>query len=139
MEEQIQNYLGGQVWWLFGLAGLFLIRNLIESLIQAIFFSFGSDFNNDDIVLLENNQVCRIVRIGITKTTFFCYEIVNDRFTGKARIASGKKLVIQNSVLANAKIYKPLDNMDLSRWDTPIEDPNCRRNGKHLRRRDSDE
>ena len=32
----------------------------------------------------------------------------------------------------------PLDNMDLSRWDIPIEDPNCRRNGKHLRRRESD-
>jgi len=138
MEEQIQNYLGGQVWWLLGLACLFLVRNLIESAILGGLVWLGKDYNADDVVFLDGNPA-RIVRVGLYKSVFFVYDVKNDIYTGKAFVSGGSKRVIQNSVLATAKIDKPLENINLSLFDKPMKDPISRRNGKHLRRRESDE
>ena len=128
MEEQISNYLGGQVWWLTGLAFLFLIRNLIESAIQGLMVFWGDDLENDDVVFLEG-EPARIIRVGISKSVFFVYRISKDIYTGKAYVSGGSKRIIQNSVLATAKIDKPLQKIDLSLYDRPMKDPNCRRNG----------
>ena len=141
MEEQISNYIGGQVWWIVGLSFLFLVRNLIESAIQGILVFIGSDYDTDDVVFLDG-QPSRIIRVGIYKSVFFVYDIKKDEYTGKAFVSGGSKRVIQNSVLATAKIDKPLQNIDLSMYDRPLEDPNCRReNGKRYedRRRSGDE
>ena len=128
MEEQISNYIGGQVWWITGLALLFLVRNLIESAIQGILVFIGSDYDTDDVVFLDG-QPSRIIRVGIYKSVFFVYDIKTDVFTGRAFVSGGSKRVIQNSVLATAKIDKPLQKIDLSIYDRPMRDPNCRRNG----------
>ena len=141
MEEQISNYLGGQIWWILGLSFLFLVRNLIESAIQGLMVFWGDDLENDDVVFLEGVPA-RIIRVGISKSVFFVYDIKKDEYTGKAFVSGGSKRVIQNSVLATAKIDKPLQNIDLSMYDRPLEDPNCRReNGKRYedRRRSGDE
>ena len=141
MEEQISNYIGGQVWWIVGLSFLFLVRNLIESAIQGILVFIGSDYDTDDVVFLDG-QPSRIIRVGIYKSVFFVYDIKKDEYTGKAFVSGGSKRVIQNSVLATAKIDKPLQNIDLSMYDIPLDDPNCRReNGKRYedRRRRNDE
>ena len=129
MEEQVSNYIGGQVWWLSGLAVLFLIRNLIESAIQGALVYLGKDYNADDVVFLDGIP-SRIVRVGLYKSVFFVYDVKNDLYTGKAYVSGGSKRVIQNSVLATAKIDKPLENIDLSMYDRPMKDPNCRRNGR---------
>ena len=128
MEEQISNYIGGQVWWITGLTLLFLVRNLIESAIQGILVFIGSDYDTDDVVFLDG-QPSRIIRVGIYKSVFFVYDIKTDVFTGRAFVSGGSKRVIQNSVLATAKIDKPLQKIDLSIYDRPMRDPNCRRNG----------
>ena len=141
MEEQISNYLGGQIWWILGLSLLFLVRNLIESAIQGILVFIGSDYDTDDVVFLDG-QPSRIIRVGIYKSVFFVYDIKKDDYTGKAYVSGGSKRVIQNSVLATAKIDKPLQNIDLSMYNEPLDDPNCRReNGKRYedRRRRNDE
>ena len=141
MEEQISNYIGGQVWWILGLSLLFLVRNLIESAIQGILVFIGSDYDTDDVVFLDG-QPSRIIRVGIYKSVFFVYDIKKDDYTGKAYVSGGSKRVIQNSVLATAKIDKPLQNIDLSMYNEPLDDPNCRReNGKRYedRRRRNDE
>jgi hypothetical protein len=128
MEEQISNYIGGQVWWITGLALLFLVRNLIESAIQGILVFIGSDYDTDDVVFLDG-EPARIIRVGIYKSVFFVYDIKKDIYTGKAFVNGGSKRVIQNAVLATAKIDKPLQSIDLSLYDKPEKDPNCRRNG----------
>ena len=129
-EENIQNYIGGQIWWILGLALLFLIRNLIESAIQGFLVFWGSDYENDDVVFLEGVPA-RIIRVGLYKSVFFVYDVKTDDYTGKAYVSGGSKRVIQNSVLATAKIDKPLGNIDLTLYDEPTKDPDCRReNGK---------
>ena len=141
MEEQISNYIGGQVWWIVGLSFLFLVRNLIESAIQGVLVFIGSDYDTDDVVFLDG-QPSRIIRVGIYKSVFFVYDIKKDDYTGKAYVSGGSKRVIQISVLATAKIDKPLQNIDLSMYNEPLDDPNCRReNGKRYedRRRRNDE
>ena len=128
MEEQISNYIGGQVWWITGLALLFLVRNLIESAIQGVLVFIGSDYDTDDVVFLDSRPA-RIIRVGIYKSVFFLYDVKTDVYTGKAYVSGGSKRVIQNSVLATTKIDKPLQNIDLTLYDRPLKDPNCRRNG----------
>lgn len=102
MEEQISNYIGGQIWWITGLALLFLVRNLIESAIQGILVFIGSDYDTDDVVFLDG-QPSRIIRVGIYKSVFFVYDIKTDVYTGRAFVSGGSKRVIQNSVLATAE------------------------------------
>ena len=130
-EGQIEQFIGGQVWWLLGIALLFLVRNLIESAIQGVLVFLGSDYNADDVVFLDG-EPARIIRVGLYKSVFFVYDVKTDIYTGKAYISGGSKRVIQNSVLATAKIDKPLQNIDLSLYDKSMKDPNCRRdNGRH--------
>ena len=128
-ETQIEQFIGGQVWWLLGLALLFLVRNLIESAIQGFLVFIGSDYNADDVVFLDG-EPARIIRVGIYKSVFFVYDVNTDAYTGKAYVSGGSKRVIQNSIIATAKIDKPLQNIDLTLYDKPTADPNCRRNGK---------
>ena len=138
-EENIQNYIGGQIWWILGLALLFLIRNLIESAIQGFLVFWGSDYENDDVVFLEGVPA-RIIRVGLYKSVFFVYDVKTDDYTGKAYVSGGSKRVIQNSVLATAKIDKPLGNIDLTLYDEPTKDPDCRRENVKLyedRRKDN--
>jgi len=128
-EGQIEQFIGGQVWWVLGLALLFLVRNLIESAIQGFLVFIGSDYNADDVVFLDG-EPARIIRVGIYKSVFFVYDVNTDIYTGKAYVSGGSKRVIQNSIIATAKIDKPLQNIDLALYDKPMTDPNCRRNGK---------
>jgi hypothetical protein len=130
VEEQISNYIGGQIWWILGLALLFLVRNLIESAIQGLLVFIGSDYNADDVVFLDG-EPARIIRVGIYKSVFFVYDVKNDIYTGSAYISGGSKRVIQNSIIATAKIDKPLQNIDLTLYDKPTADPSCRRNGNN--------
>jgi hypothetical protein len=69
----------------------------------------GSDYKTDDVVYVDGKPG-RIVRLGITKTVFFIYDIVD------GKIVSGNKLVVQNERLASLNIEKPLANLDLSRF-----------------------
>ena len=129
VEQEIQNYIGGQVWWILGLAVLFLIRSMIESTIEGLLVFIGKDYNNDDTVWIDGKPG-RIIRVGLSKTVFFTYEIKNDPHTGKAEITGGCKLVIQNSALKDLRIEKPLKNINISKYDTNIDIPKERRNDK---------
>jgi len=127
-EQEIQNLLGAKIWWLGGLALLFLIRRLIESAIEGLMIFIGNDYNNDDTVWIDGRPG-RIIRVGLYKTVFFIYELKTDPFTGHAEVSGGNKLVIQNSALKELRIEKPLANIDITRYDKSKNDPSCRRNG----------
>jgi hypothetical protein len=103
--------------WLFivGLVSL-IFRTSIEKFACAIFMFFGNDYNEDDIVYV-NGKPGRIVRIGLTKTVFFIYDVVDGQIVG------GNKLVVQNEKLPDLNIEKPLQKLNLEIFkDTPKKD-----------------
>ena len=82
----------------------------------------GSDYDEDDVIELDGKPG-RIVRVGIWKTVFFIYHVVD------GNIVSGDKLVVQNDKLKDMKISKPLPELDLRKYQT---------NGKVWKRRAND-
>ena len=96
------------------IAGLVILifKSSIEKLAAALFMFVGSDYKEDDVVYVDGKPA-RIVRVGLTKTVFFIYDVVD------GKVVSGNKMVIQNEQLAGLKIEKPLANLDLSRFKMP--------------------
>lgn len=105
-EAELKNFVGENSWlFVVGLTAL-LFRSAIEKLAASLFVFFGSNYNADDIVILDGKPG-RIVRVGFTQTTFYLYEIKEGKITG------GTKLVIQNERLASLNIEKPLQKIDI--------------------------
>ena len=100
----------GEYGWLF-IAGVLtlLFQNTIQEAVDGIMVFLGNDYNEDDVVEVDGSPG-RIVRVGLWKTVFFIYHIVDGRVVG------GSKLVIANSKLKDLKIEKPLPNLDLSKY-----------------------
>jgi hypothetical protein len=86
-----------------------MFKSSIEKLAAALFMFVGSDYKEDDVVYVDGKPG-RIVRVGLTKTVFFIYDVVDGKVVG------GSKLVVQNERLASLNIEKPLANLDLSRF-----------------------
>ena len=109
LEATAQDMTGKYV-WLF-LAGLVILifKSSIEKLAASFFIFAGSDYKTDDVVYVDGKPG-RIVRLGLTKTVFFIYDVVDGKVVG------GSKLVVQNERLAGLNIEKPLPNLDLSRF-----------------------
>ena len=96
--------------WLF-LTGILLLlfNNTIQEAVDGIMLFLGNDYNEDDVVEVDGAPG-RIIRVGIWKTVFFIYHVIDGKIVG------GSKLVIQNSKLKDLKIEKPLPNLDLSKY-----------------------
>ena len=96
--------------WLF-ITGILLLlfNNTIQEAVDGIMLFLGNDYNEDDVVEVDG-EPGRIIRVGIWKTVFFIYHVVDGKIVG------GSKLVVQNSKLKDSKIEKPLPNLDLSKY-----------------------
>ena len=118
-QEQLVKDLIGNYGWLF-LAGIAILifRSAIEGIVEGLKVFVGKDLNTDDVVTLDGRPA-RVVRVGIFKTTFFVYNI--GCVKGKPYVKGGSKMQIQNSVLKNHKIEKPLPMLDLSKWEAECE------------------
>ena len=77
--------------------------------VDGLMVFLGNDYNEDDVVEVDGDPG-RIVRVGLWKTVFFIYHVVNGQIVG------GSKLVVANSKLKDLKIEKPLPNLDLSKY-----------------------
>jgi hypothetical protein len=110
LAEELKSLLNEQIWVLIGLSVMFLMRNMIESMVSGLMVFIGNDYNADDIVEVDGRPG-RIVRVGFSKTVFFLYSL--DKV---GNIAGGSKLVIQNDKLKDLKIEKPLQELDLKRF-----------------------
>ena len=100
----------GEYGWLF-IAGVItlLFQNTIQEAVDGLMVFIGNDYNEDDVVEVDGSPG-RIVRVGMWKTVFFIYHIVDGKIVG------GSKLVIANSKLKDLKIEKPLLNLDLTKY-----------------------
>ena len=109
-QSPIENLIG-EYGWLF-LAGIItlLFQSTIREAVDGIMIFLGNDYNEDDVVEVDGSPG-RIVRVGIWKTVFFIYHIINGKIVG------GSKLVVANSKLKDLKIEKPLPSLDLSKYN----------------------
>lgn len=109
LEATGQDLTGKYVWlFIVGLIAL-MFKSSIEKFAAALFMFVGSDYKEDDVVYVDGKPG-RIVRVGLTKTVFFIYDVVDGKVVG------GSKLVVQNERLASLNVEKPLANLDLSRF-----------------------
>ena len=125
METEIQKQvttLLGDYGWLFVVGIIMLLfRSTVENVVAGLMVFIGNDYDEDDVIELDGKPG-RIVRVGIWKTVFFIYHVVD------GNIVSGDKLVIQNDKLKELKISKPLPELDLRKYQ----------NGKTWKRRATD-
>jgi len=115
MEKETMEMFIGQYGWMLLAGFLFLIgRKTIESTIEAIKVFMGNDLNTDDVIIFDDRPA-RVVRVGMWKTILFIYEI--GCADGKAYVKGGNKVAIQNDKLKDHMIEKPLQMLDLKKWD----------------------
>ena len=108
----IQELVNEYSWLFFTGILLLLFNNTISEAVDGIMLFLGNDYNEDDVVEVDGSPG-RIIRVGIWKTVFFIYHIIDGKIVG------GSKLVAQNSKLKDLKIEKPLPNLDLSKYQKP--------------------
>ena len=112
--EAIEGIIG-QYGWMAIAAFIFIIgRKTIESSIEAHKVFMGNDLNTDDVIIFDDRPA-RVVRVGIWKTILFIYEV--GCADGKAYIKGGNKVAVQNDKLKDHMIEKPLQMLDLKKWD----------------------
>ena len=109
MNHFIQEVIEEYSWLLISGVALLLFQNTIREAVDGIMVFLGNDYNEDDVVEVDGSPG-RIVRVGIWKTVFFIYHVIDGRIVG------GSKLVVTNSKLKDLKIEKPLPNLDLSKY-----------------------
>ena len=109
--EIMAKNLIGDYGWLF-IAGLIvlLFQSSIKKLAASLFVFVGGDYKTDDVVFVDGKPA-RIIRVGIVKTVFFIYDV------HEGKIVGGSKLVVQNEWLGKLKIEKPLQQLDLTRFN----------------------
>ena len=109
--EQAVQQLVGEYGWMF-IAGLaiLLFQSSIKKFAAGLFVFWGNDYKTDDTVYVDGKPG-RIIRVGITKTVFFIYDVMDGQVIG------GSKLVVQNEYLGKLKIEKPLCQLDLTRYN----------------------
>ena len=111
IQSNISVLLGEYGWMFLAALAVLFFKTTIESTIAGLIIFIGNDYNNDDIVLLDDRPG-RIVRVSMWKTTFYLYTIKEDQ-NGKKYVSGGTKLIVENDKLRDMKIEKPLDNFDL--------------------------
>jgi hypothetical protein len=93
--ENISKNLFSEYGWMFAAGvAVILIKDVMMNFAKGILIFYGSDFNNDDIIYISGRQA-RIVRVGVTSTTFY----MSDRKT---------KMVVPNEQLKELTIEKTL-------------------------------
>ena len=93
--ENIAKNLFSEYGWMFA-AGVIviLVKDVMMNFAKGILIFYGSHFNNDDIIYISGRQA-RIVRVGLTNTTFY----MSDRKS---------KMVVPNEQLKELTIEKTL-------------------------------
>ncbi|MEK9770385.1 MAG: hypothetical protein VW683_15850 [Betaproteobacteria bacterium] len=106
LKDAVEHLIKDNSWLLFAGLLTLIFKSTLEKLAAGIFVFLGNDYNEDDIVIV-NGRPGRLVRVGITKSTFFLYEIRDGIIYG------GTKLVVQNERLADMDIEKPLGKLEI--------------------------
>ena len=118
LQKQAEGFLGNWLWLFVSGIALLLFKSTIESIVESIKIFWGKDLNTDDVVILDGRPA-RVIRCGFWKCTFFCYDI--GTANGKPYVKGGTKVQIQNDKLKDHVIERPLQMLDLSKWEQEID------------------
>ena len=110
LEMVARNLLGDYGWMFIAGLSLLMFQSSIKKLAAGLFVFWGNDYKTDDTVYVDGKPG-RIIRVGMTKTVFFIYDVMDGQVIG------GSKLVVQNEWLGRLKIEKPLCQLDLTRYN----------------------
>ena len=114
LQKQAEGLLGNWVWLLVTGVAFLLFKSTLEGITEGLKVFLGKDIKTDDVVILDGRPA-RVIRVGIWKTTFFAYDI--GTANGKPFVKGGTKLQIQNDKLKDHVIERPLQMLDLSKWE----------------------
>ena len=114
LQKQAEGLLGNWVWLLVTGVAFLLFKSTLEGITEGLKVFLGKDIKTDDVVILDGRPA-RVIRVGIWKTTFFAYDI--GTANGKPFVKGGTKLQIQNDKLKDHIIERPLQMLDLSKWE----------------------
>ena len=93
-QSLMEQFIGHYGWIAVTFALGFFFKESIMSMIQGMQVFMGNDFNNDDVIYISGREA-RVVRVGITKTTFY----MTDR---------GSKMIVPNEKLKDLTLEKRL-------------------------------
>ena len=102
------------IWGAVGLFVLYLFKSTLEEIVMGILWRFRSDFNNRDIVKLDN-EWSRIIHIGLTRTEFTVFLIKDGSIIG------GDTVFISNEKLREHQVKKPLSLAEMPKELRQIE------------------
>jgi len=115
--ESIAKNLFSQYGWLFAAGvAVILAKDVMMNFAKGILIFYGSHFNNDDIIYISGRQA-RIVRVGLTSTTFY----MTDRKS---------KMVVPNEQLKELTIEKTLPQNGQEAYLPKGNDPEFTKNKK---------
>jgi|TARA_R110001583_G_scaffold162538_2_gene314755 hypothetical protein len=114
IQKQAEGLLGNWVWLLITGVAFLLFKSTLEGITEGLKVFLGKDIQTDDVVILDGRPA-RCIRVGIWKTTFFAYDI--GTADGKPFVKGGTKIQIQNDKLKDHIIERPLQMLDLSKWE----------------------
>ena len=114
IQKQAEGLLGNWIWLLVTGVAFLLFKSTLEGITEGLKVFLGKDIKTDDVVILDGRPA-RVIRVGIWKTTFFAYDI--GTANGKPFVKGGTKLQIQNDKLKDHVIERPLQMLDLSKWE----------------------
>ena len=114
LQKQAEGLLGNWVWLLVTGVAFLLFKSTLEGITEGLKVFLGKDIKTDDVVILDGRPA-RVIRVGIWKTTFFAYDI--GTANGKPFVKGGTKLQIQNDKLKDHIIERPLQMLDLTKWE----------------------
>ena len=114
LQKQAEGFLGNWVWLLVTGVAFLLFKSTLEGITEGLKVFLGKDIKTDDVVILDGRPA-RVIRVGIWKTTFFAYDI--GTANGKPFVKGGTKLQIQNDKLKDHVIERPLQMLDLTKWE----------------------
>ena len=98
LQKQAEGILGNWVWLFVSGVALLLFKSTIETVVEGVKVFMGKDLNTDDVVILDG-----------------AYDI--GMADGKPYVKGGTKIQIQNDKLKEHVIERPLQMLDLSKWE----------------------
>lgn len=94
LESVAQQAIGHYGWIVIGAFVVLLFKDVLFNFAQGVIVYWGSSFENDEILYISGRQA-RVIRLGLTSTTFF----MTDRQT---------KMIVPNEQLKSLVVEKKL-------------------------------
>ena len=107
-EQQValSAFFGEWAFYLFFMFVVVVFRESIQSFVAGARVFWGNDLNNDDAVILDGRPG-RVVRVGVSKTTFYLFTIDSE-----GNYVGGTRRQIANTKLDDCIIEKQLPLID---------------------------